>query len=151
MEIFVRNSVAEDNYEYSVSVSATDCLFALPATIDGIPLPQCGMTDTDYTKTYTIQDFTDGYEDVDFNLASDKLPEANYAAWFDYHCATNQDAMDYASKLKDLGWEVVWESNEENGYRCALKKNGVYAVSNYIADDCALRVGFSDIIENLTY
>jgi len=59
--------------------------------------------------------------------------------------------MDYSAKLKELGWEVVWESNEENGHRCALKKDGVYAVSNYIADDCVLQVGFSDMIENLSY
>ena len=151
MEIFVRNSISEENYEYSVSVSATDSLFALPKSIDGIPLPQCGMTDSDYNKNYTIQDFTNGYEDVDFNLESDKLPEASYAAWFEYHCSTNQDSMDYSAKLKELGWEVVWESNEENGHRCALEKDGVYAVSNYIADDCVLQVGFSDMIENLSY
>ena len=151
MEIFVRSSVSEDDYEYTVSVSATDSLFELPQAIDGIPLPQCGMTDSDYNENYTIQDFTNGYEDVDFDLGNDELPEENYAAWFEYYCATNQDAMDYATELKGLGWEVEWESNEENGYRCALKKDGVYAVSNYMADDQALQVGFSDMIENLSY
>jgi len=151
MEIFVRDSISEENYEYSVSVSATDSLFALPKSIDGIPLPQCGMTESDYNKSYTIQDFTNGYEDVDFNLSSDKLPAEHYAAWFNYHCATNQDAIDYATQLKDLGWEVEWESDGEDGYRCCLKKDGVYAISNYYDYDCILEVAFSDMVENLSY
>ena len=151
MEIFVRESLSEENYDYSVSVSATDSLFDLPQSIDSIPLPQCGMTESDYNKNYTIQDFSDGYEDIDFNLKSDKLPTESYAAWFNYHCATNQDAKDYATQLKNLGWEVEWETDGEDGYRCCLKKDDVYAISNYYDYDCVLEVGFSDMIENLTY
>ena len=151
MEIFVRESISEEAYDYSVSVSATDSLFTLPEFIDGIPLPQCGMTECDYNKGYTIQDFTYGYDDVDFDLSKDKLPDEYYAAWFNYHCATNQDAIDYAHQLKDLGWEVEWETNGEDGYRCCLKKDGIYAISNYYAYDCLLEVGFSDMVENLTY
>ena len=151
MEIFVRESISEEDYDYSVSVSATDSLFALPKSIDGIPLPQCGMTEFDYNKGYTIQDFTDGYDDVDFDLSSDKLPSEYYAAWFNYHCATNQDAIDYAQQLKNLGWAVEWESDGEDGYRCCLKKDGIYAISNYYDYDCLLEVGFSDMVENLSY
>ena len=151
MEIFVRETIAEEDYEYQVSVTATDSVFELPESISGIPLPQCGMTNSDYNKHYTIQDFTDGYEDVDFDLSSDTLPNEYYAAWFNYLCATNQDAMDYAQKLKDLGWEVEWESDGEDGYRCCLQKDGVYAISNYYVYDCMLEVGFSDMVENLSY
>ena len=151
MEIFVRATIAEEDYEYQVSVTATDSVFKLPESISGIPLPQCGMTDSDYNKYYTIQDFTDGYEDVDFDLSSDTLPTEYYAAWFNYLCATNQDAMDYAQKLKDLGWEVEWESDGEDGYRCCLHKDGIYAISNYYDYDCVLEVGFSDMVENLSY
>ncbi len=151
IEIFVRVSLADDEYEYLVSVTATDSLFDLPESIDGIPLPQCGMTENDYNKYYTIQEFSEGYEDIDFDLSRDKLPNEYYAAWFNYHCATNQDAMDYAQQLKDLGWEVEWESNGEDGYRCCLKKDGIYAVSNYYDYDCLLEVGFSDMVENLSY
>ncbi len=151
MEIFVREALSEDDYQYSVSVSATDSLFELPEAIDGIPLPQCGMTETDYNLYYTIQDFTNGYEDVDFDLSSDPLPAEYYAAWFNYYCAENQDAIDYAQQLKELGWEVEWESEGEDGYRCCLHKDGVYAISNYYSYDCMLEVGFSDMVENLTY
>ncbi len=151
MEIFARTSLIEDGYNYYVSVSATDSLFDLPQSISGIPLPQCGMVSYDHSKYYTIQDFSNGYEDVDFDLSSDTLPREYYAAWFNYYSATNQDAMDYAQQLKDLGWEVEWESNGEDGYRCCLQKDGMYAISNYYDYDCVLEVGFSDMVENLSY
>ena len=151
MEIFVREALSEENYQYSVSVSATDSLFELPEAIDGIPLPQCGMTECDYNKYYTIQDFSNGYDDIDFDLSSDTLPAEYYAAWFNYQCAANQDAIDYAQQLKDLGWEIEWESDGEDGYRCCLKKDGIYAISNYYTYDCLLEVGFSDMVENLSY
>ena len=151
MEIFVREALGQDDYQYIVNVNATDSLFALPKTVSGIPLPQCGVTDYDYNKYYTIQDFSEGYEDVEFDLAKDKLPKQYYAAWFNYYGTVNQDAIDYAQQLKDLGWEVEWESQSEDGYRCCLKKDGVYAVSNYYAYDCMMEVGFSDMVENLSY
>ena len=151
MEIFVKALVANEEYDFWVTVSATDSLFTLPESISGIPLPQCGMVTFDHEKYYTIQDFSEGYEDVDFDLSSDTLPDAYYAAWFNYQCAVNQDAIDYAQQLKDLGWEVVWESNGEDGYRCCLQKDGIYAISNYYYYDCLLEVGFSDMVENLSY
>ncbi len=151
MEIFVRQSFSEDDYDYIVSVNATDSLFQLPKAISGIPLPQRGMVSWDMNKGYTIQNFTNGYEDVDFDLEKDRLPTQNYAAWFNYHCTVNQDAKDYANELKGLGWAVEWESDGENGYRCCLKKDGNYAVSNYLAYDGVLEVGFSDMVENLSY
>jgi len=151
MEIFVRSAISEPDYEYSVSVSATDSLFELPKSISGIPLPQSGMTDCDYNKFYTIQDFTNGYDDIDFDLGKDKLPDEYYAAWFNYYCATNDDAIAYAKQLKDLGWTVEWESDGEDGYRCCLEKDGVYAVSNFYSYDFILEVGFSDMVENLSY
>ena len=150
MEIFANLMHNDMEYDYWVSVSATDDLFALPASISGIPLPQVGMVTGDYNH-YTIEDFTDGYEDVDFDLSSDTLPDEYYAAWFNYLCTTNQDAIDYAQQLKALGWEVVWESDGEDGYRCCLQKDDIYAVSNYYDYDCLLEVGFSDMVENLSY
>ena len=150
MEIFANLMHNDMEYDYWVSVSATDDLFALPESISGIPLPQVGMVTGDYNH-YTIADFTDGYEDVDFDLSSDTLPDEYYAAWFNYLCTTNQDAIDYAQQLKALGWEVVWESDGEDGYRCCLQKDDIYAVSNYYDYDCLLEVGFSDMVENLSY
>ena len=150
MEIFANLMHNDQEYDYWVSVSATDCLFELPASISGIPLPQVGVVTYDHDN-YSINDFTDGYEDVDFDLSSDTLPEEYYAAWFSYCCAVNQDAIDYAQQLKDLGWEVVWESDGEDGYRCCLQKDGIYAISNYYNYDCLLEVGFSDMVENLSY
>lgn len=150
MEIFANLMHNDQEYDYWVSVSATDCLFELPASISGIPLPQCGFVSYDYAA-YSIQDFSNGYEDVDFDLSADTLPDEYYAAWFNYYCTVNQDAIDYAQQLKDLGWEVVWESDGEDGYRCCLQKDGIYAVSNYYNYDCMLEVGFSDMVENLSY
>ena len=151
MEIFANLMHNDKEYDYWVSVDATDDLFDLPQSISGIPLPQCGFVSYDYSKYFTIQDFSDGYEDVDFNLSGDTLPTEYYAAWLNYYCATNQDAIDYARQLKDLGWEVEWESDSEDGYRCCLHKDGIYAVSNYYSYDGVLEVGFSDMIENLSY
>lgn len=150
MEIFANLMHNDQEYDYWVSVSATDCLFELPASISGIPLPQCGFVSYDHAA-YSIQDFSNGYEDVDFDLSADTLPDEYYAAWFNYYCTVNQDAIDYAQQLKDLGWEVVWESDGEDGYRCCLQKDGIYAVSNYYNYDCTLEVGFSDMVENLSY
>ena len=150
MEVYASLMHNDQEYDYWVSVSATDDLFDLPASISGIPLPQCGFVTYDQ-ENYTINDFTDGYEDVDFDLSSDTLPDEYYAAWFSYYCTVNQDAIDYAQQLKDLGWEVVWESDGEDGYRCCLCKDGIYAISNYYDYDCMLEVGFSDMVENLSY
>ena len=150
MEIFANQMHNDQEYNYWVSVSATDCLFDLPASISGIPLPQVGMVTYNHDN-YSINDFTDGYEDMDFDLSSDTLPDEYYAAWFSYCCTVNQDAIDYAQQLKDLGWEVVWESDGEDGYRCCLQKDGIYAISNYYDYDCVLEVGFSDMVENLSY
>lgn len=85
-----------------------------------------------------------------FDLSADTLPEEYYAAWFNYICTTNQDAIDYAQQLKELGWEVVWETDGEDGCRCCLQKDCVYAVSNYYDYDGLLEVGFSDMVENLS-
>lgn len=150
MEIFANLMHNDQEHDYWVSVSATDCLYELPASISGIPLPQCGFVSYDHAA-YSIQDFSNGYEDVDFDLSADTLPDEYYAAWFNYYCTVNQDAIDYAQQLKDLGWEVVWESDGEDGYRCCLQKDGIYAVSNYYNYDCTLEVGFSDMVENLSY
>ena len=150
MEIFANLMHNDNEYDYWVSVDATDCLHDLPASISGIPLPQCGFVTYDYDD-FTIQDFSDGYEDVDFDLATDTLPEEYYAAWFEYHCTVNQDAIDYGQQLKDLGWEVVWETDGEDGYRGCFQKDGIYAVSNYYSYDGVLEVGFSDMVENLSY
>ena len=48
-------------------------------------------------------------------------------------------------------YTLEWETDGEDGYRCCLKKDDVYAISNYYDYDCVLEVGFSDMIENLSY
>ena len=150
MEIFANLMHNDQEYDYWVSVSATDCLFELPESISGIPLPQCGFVSYDH-EYYTINDFTNGYEDMDFDLSSDTLPTEYYAAWFNYYGTENQQAIDYARQMKDLGWEVEWETDGEDGYRCCLKKDGIYMVVNYYDYECMIEVGFSDMVENLSY
>ena len=100
-----------------------------------------------FDKKYDLEKDVESFEVDRYAMESEEDKEKRMAKYR----TVSQDAMDYATELKDLGWEVEWESNEENGYRCALKKDGVYAVSNYMADDQALQVGFSDMIENLSY
>ena len=39
----------------------------------------------------------------------------------------------------------------EDGYRCCLKKDGTYMVVNYYDYECMIEVGFSDMVENLSY
>ena len=152
MEIFAQiQFYSEREFDYYISVSATDSLFQLPQAVDGIPLPQVGMTDCDYNKSYYINDFSDGYEDLIFDLSKDSLPKEFYAAWFNYYGTENQQAIDYARQMKDLGWEVEWETDGEDGYRCCLKKDGIYMVVNYYDYECMTEVGFSDMVENLSY
>ena len=152
MEIFAQiQFYSEREFDYYISVSATDSLFQLPQAVDGIPLPQVGMTDCDYNKSYYINDFSDGYEDLIFDLSKDSLPKEYYAAWFNYYGTENQQAIDYARQMKDLGWEVEWETDGEDGYRCCLKKDGIYMVVNYYDYECMIEVGFSDMVENLSY
>jgi len=152
LQIFIREAFSEEDYDYLVAIDATDSLHKLPESIDGIPLPQCGFVSSSYESGYyTIQDFSEGYEDIDFDLSKDKLPDEYFAAWFSYYCATAQDAKDYAQKLVSLGWELQYESESDGSYYASLYKDGVYAVSNYIHYDVEFQVGFSDMIENLTF
>jgi len=152
MEIFAQAQYSSDReFDYYISVNATDTLFTLPAAVDGIPLPQVGMTDCDYNKYYYITDFSNGYDEVNFDLSKDSLPAEYYVAWFNYYGTVNQNAIDYAQQMKGLGWEVEWESDGEDGYRCCLKKGGIYMVVNYYDYECMLEVGFSDMVENLSY
>jgi len=152
VELFAQTQYGDDReYDYYISVNATDSLFELPEKVDGIPLPAVGMTECDYNESYYIVDFSEGYEDVEFDLSKDSLPEEYYVAWFNYYGTVNSHAVDYAKEIKDLGWEVEWETDGEDGFRCCLKKDGVYMVVNYYDYECMLEVGFSDMVENLSY
>ena len=150
MYFFVNTNAAKDDYIGFITVSLTDSVFEHPKSIDGIPLPQTGLP-YGSCENYTIQDFSEGYEDVDFDLDSDSLPEEYYAAWFSYICADVQTAKDYVQLLVSEGWTVEYESESEGSYYSALKKDGMYAVSNFYAYDLCHEVGFSDMIENLQY
>lgn len=145
---FNTNDDQDGKFDGALSASATDSVFPLPASVDGIPLPQKGMTSYDYTKYYAIQDYNG---DTDFNLATDPLPSELYVAWFSYYGAVMQDAKDYAQQLVGQGWELQNESEDGNTYYSMLLKDGVYAVSNYYGYDVMMEVGFSDMPENLSY
>lgn len=150
--LFNTNDDQDGKFDGALSATVTDSVFPLPASVDGIPLPQKGMTGSNYTKYYTIQDYSSGeYEDTDFNLASDPLPSELYTAWFSYYATTMQDAKDYAKQLEGLGWEIQNESEDGDTYYSMLLKDGVYAVSNYYGYDVMMEVGFSDMPENLSY
>lgn len=149
---FNTNDDQDGKFDGALTASATDSVFPLPASVDGIPLPLKGMTDYDYTKDYCIDDYSSGkYDNTDFNLASDPLPSELYTAWFHYYAATMQDARDYAQQLVKLGWELQNESEDGDTYYSMLLKDGVYAISNYYGYDVMMEVGFSDMAENLSY
>ena len=150
---FNTNDNEDGEFDGAASVYATSDLFPLPEAIatDGIPLPQRGMTSSDYTKYYTV--FDSNYDEVDFDLSSDSLADQGeyYAAWFSYFGTEIQDAKDYAQTLAGKGWELQYESESDGCYYSSLKKDNIYAVVNYYDYDVMLEVGFSDIIENLQY
>ena len=146
--LFNTNDDQDGKFDGALSASATDTVFPLPASVDGIPLPQKGMTDSDYTKYYAIQDYNG---DTDFNLATDPLPSELYVAWFYYYGTVMQDAKDYAQQLVGEGWELQYDSEDGDTYYSMLLKDGVYAVSNYYGYDAMMEVGFSDMAENLSY
>lgn len=150
--LFNTNDDQDGRFDGALSANATDSVFPLPASVDGIPLPHKGMTSYDCTKYYAIQDYSSGeYEETDFSLASDSLPSELYTAWFNYYAATMQDAKDYAQQLVGEGWELQYDSEDGDTYYSMLLKDGVYAVSNYYGYDAMMEVGFSDMPENLSY
>ena len=150
---FNTNDDENGSFDGAATVSATSDLFTLPAAIvkDGIPLPQRGMTGSDYTKHFTV--FNSSYDEVDFDLTSDSLLEREkyFTAWFNYFGTEIQDAKDYAQTLVGEGWELQYERESDGCYHSTLKKDGIYAVANYYDYDVMLEVGFSDIVENLQY
>lgn len=150
---FNTNDNEDGEFDGAASVHATSDVFPLPASIaaDGIPLPQRGMSNNDYTKYYTV--FDTNYDEVDFDLSSDSLSDQGeyFSAWFSYYGTEIQDAKDYAQTLAGEGWELQHESESDGCYYSTLLKDGIYAVVNYYDYDVMLEVGFSDIIENLQY
>lgn len=143
------NDDKDGEYFGCLSVSATDDLFELPKSISGTTLPTFGIVTSDYNY-YTIQDFSEGYEDVDFDLTKDTFPPEYYAAWFDYYGVSKQNAVDYVEELEANGWGFEYNYGEDTDlYRIVLKKENVYAYCNY--ENGYLMLGFSDMIENLTY
>lgn len=143
------NDDHDGEYDGCLNVAATEDLYELPESIAGIPLPQTGIVTYDYNY-YTIQDFTNGYEDKDFDLKTDAFPAEYYAAWFDYYCVARQDAVDYFETLVNNGWALEYEySDEEDDYCMVLKKDNVYAIVDY--EDSYMEIGFSDMVESLTY
>ena len=150
---FNTNDNEDGEFDGAASVYATSDLFPLPEAIaaDGIPLPQRGMTSSDYTEYYTVFDMN--YDEVDFDLSGDSLADQGeyYAAWFSYFGTEIQDAKGYAQILAGEGWELQYESESDGCYYSSLKKDSIYAVVNYYDYDVMLEVGFSDIIENLQY
>ena len=147
------NDDKDGEYDGCLTVTATDDLYDLPRSIAGIPLPQFGVVTFDYSAYYTIQDFTNGYEDVDFDIENDSFPAEYYAAWVDYYCVTRDDAVDYVKVLEDNGWEIESTYSDEEDYYCMiLKKDQVYSIVKYEEYEGAyMLVGFSDMIENLTW
>lgn len=147
--LFNPNDDHDGEYDGCLSVSATDDLYDRPASIDGIPLPEVGIVTFDYSN-YTIQDYSEGYNDVDFDLGADSLPDEYYAAWFDYYCVAKQDAIDYVKNLESNGWAVEYEySDEEDDYCMVLIRDDIYVIVDY--ENSVMNVGFSDMIENLSY
>lgn len=145
---FNTNDNQDGKFAGCVTATATDDLWELPKSIDGIPLPQTGVIGHD-CSSYTIFDANN--DEVEFDLAGDALPDNSYAAWFNYYGVTMQDAKDYAQQLVGLGWELQYESEDEDVYCSNLHKDGVYAVSNYLGYEAMMEIGFSDMIENLSY
>ena len=143
------NDIHNDEFDGCLTARATEDIYELPPSIAGIPLPQVGVIPSD-PEYYTIQDFSNGYEDKDFDLANDSLPAEYYAAWMDYYGVTRQDAMDYVSLLEEQGWVIEYTyTDEADSYCIVLSKEGVYAIADY--EEGYMAVGFSDMIENLTY
>ena len=63
------------------------------------------------------------------------------------------DAVDYVKVLEDNGWEIESTYSDEEDYYCMiLKKDQVYSIVKYEEYEGAyMLVGFSDMIENLTW
>lgn len=147
--IFNTNDTHNDEFDGCLSVSATKDLYALPKSVSGIALPQTGIVTFD-SESYTIQDFSEGYEDIDFDMANDSFPDSYFAAWVDYYGVCREDAQDYVAQLEGDGWTLEYPyTDEEDSYAMVLSKDGLYVIVDY--ENAYMQVGFSDMIENLTY
>ncbi len=153
--IFVRTDVHQEGYDSLVTISLTDSLFEHPESVNGIPLPQAGFPDYDYTNYCSI--FNEYYDELEFDLANDTFPEDEpFAMFFTYRGVTPQDAKDYAEELKSLGWTVESErdttTEAEPDYYALFIKDGIYAQVDYSPyESYSMQIGFSDMVEFLQY
>ncbi len=152
------NTNADDggNYDGRASIILTNDVHESPASIAGVKLPTAGVPDYDvkaYAEYETYVYATDemGYLPVDWNGSFPDSSEMSWWIFFTYYGADDEYATSYVEELKSAGWELQWSNDQQDGYlNYALEKDGVYMVVDCFKG-CELRVGFSDMIENISY
>lgn len=143
---FNTNDDQDGEFDGCLTARATDTLTKLPKSISGIPLPQTGII-ADDLENYFIYDFSNDYDEVDFDIEKDTLPTENYCADLSYYGISEDVAKDYVKELENNGWNISYEYPEEDYYSVYLEKDGQYALVHY--QESVMDLGFSDMMENL--
>lgn len=151
---FNTNDDNDGTHDGHATLCATSDLWDLPESFCGIPLPQVGVVDEDYSAGVYVADaydFNTGdtrYLEIPVNGGT--LPGEEYSWWiyFEYFGTDADDARAHAGLLQNEGWTLEWDSTDDDGsYNACLLKDGVYA--SCVFDDGYMMVGFSDMSENL--
>ena len=145
-------------FDGHATVYATDSLHERPKTFAGTPLPQTGAVSYDVMSYFYIESYnytTDEMGGFDFPLnTNDAFPdstEQSWWTWLTYYGADHEAAKAYTQQLVNEGWTLTSEYEDYSGdYYSFLEKDGVYASSKCYGG-YEHEVGFSDMVENLSY
>ena len=155
--IFFNTNDDEDGaFDGCATVYATDSVWDYPDSVAGTSLPRAGAPAYDYNSEFWVETYQHESGDMptlNFDLKSDPFPESetqSWWMWFAYYGTVAAQAKAHVQQMLSEGWELQWESEDGENYWSALQKDGVYAVVNCF-DGYELQVGFSDMIENLSY
>ncbi len=145
------------NFDGCASVSFTDDLHDIPASIAGVKLPAVGAASYDYAAEswYEIYDMASGDMDtleVDWNGSFPDKEKYSWWIFFNYYGVDAQQVFDYRDSLVSDGWELQSSDDDtSDGYTSStLYKDEVYMVVKWNSRS-VLEVGFSDMIENISY
>lgn len=151
-----RDNYSSNDYTYSCLMIIAKPTFPVPKTFQGTKLPQVGIILQDFTnpESYTSIAYDTEYNEVEwiYDFIEDKgdLPY-HFDIWYNYVGTTSEDAKNWAHDLVAAGWKLRYEYDDDNGYRAAGEKDGIFFKCSYIDYDSLLEIGFASMMESLDY
>ena len=146
-------SEKDAGYDTGVAFYLTPAIYQFPKSLNGWPLPQVGVVLGSLEDWVILYWENDKEQSVkwDFQADKGKIPAKNWVAWFDYFGVSNEQAAAYAKTLEANGWKIVYQNtNSEGRYSCQVSKGTVHGML-FFDGAFQFRVGFSDVVEMLSY